>query len=133
VTALDTSPGALALARENAERTGLAIELVEGDALDTLPPGPFDLVVSNPPYVLEHEELPPELDHEPDLALFANGHTRAIAEHARAVLHGPLVLEVHAERAEEVAELLRSLGYESVRIAEDLAGRERVVEGRWER
>jgi release factor glutamine methyltransferase len=131
VTALDASAEALALARENAEQTGIAIELVDGDALDTLPPGPFDLVVSNPPYVYEHEQLPPELDHEPGMALYTNGHTRAIAEHARAVLRGPLVLEVHAERAEQVAELLRSLGYDDVRIGEDLAGRERVVEGRW--
>jgi release factor glutamine methyltransferase len=132
VTALDVSPETLALARENAEATGIAVEFLEADAIDALPAGPFDLVVSNPPYVLEHEELPPELDHEPDLALYANGHTRAIAEHARAVLHGPLVLEVHSERADEVAELLRSLGYADVRIGEDLAGRERVVEGRWE-
>jgi release factor glutamine methyltransferase len=132
VTALDASPAALELARENVEQTGISIELVDGDALDTLPPGPFDLVVSNPPYVHADEELPPELGHEPRMALFANGHTRAIAEHARGVLHGPLVLEVHAERAEEVAGLLRSLGYDDVRIGEDLAGRERVVEGRWE-
>jgi release factor glutamine methyltransferase len=132
VTALDASPEALALARENAEATGIAIELVEGDALQGLPPGPFDLVVSNPPYVLAHEELPPELEHEPALALLADGQTGAIAEHARAVLHGPLVLEAHADGAEQVAALLRSLGYGAVRIGEDMAGRERVVEGRWE-
>ncbi len=132
VTALDRSPEALALARENMAETGIAIELVEGDATAALPEGPFDLVVSNPPYVLDGEELPPELDHEPGIALFAAGHTRAIAEHARDVLHGPLVLEVHSEGAGEVAELLRSLGYRDVRIGEDLAGRDRVVEGRWE-
>jgi release factor glutamine methyltransferase len=132
VTALDASAEALALARENTQLTGLEIELVEGDATAALPAGPFDLVVSNPPYVLEHEELPPELDHEPGMALFANGHTRAIAEHARDVLHGWLVLEVHSEGAELVAELLRSLGYGEVRINEDLAGKDRVVEGRWE-
>jgi release factor glutamine methyltransferase len=131
VTALDTSSEALALARENAQATGFAVELVEGDATVELPAGPWDLVVSNPPYVEEHEELPPELDHEPELALYTNGHTRAIAEHARSVLRGPLVLEVHSERAERVAALLRELGYADVRIGEDLTGRDRVVEGRW--
>jgi release factor glutamine methyltransferase len=83
--------------------------------------------------VFEHEQLPPELDHEPDIALYGNGHTRAIAEHARDVLVGPLVLEVHSEQADAVAELLRALGYADVRISRDLAGRERIVEGRWER
>jgi release factor glutamine methyltransferase len=131
VTALDASPDALALARENAERTGLAIELVEGDMLAELPPGPWDLIVSNPPYVEEDEQLPPELDHEPAVALYTNGHTRALAEHALAVLAGPLVLEVHSERAERVAALLRELGYADVAIGEDLTGRDRVVEGRW--
>jgi release factor glutamine methyltransferase len=132
VTALDASPGALALARENVEATGLAVELVEADAIEGLPPGPFDLVVSNPPYVGGHEQLAPELGHEPAVALYANGQTRAIAEHARAVLRGWLVLEVHTEHAERVAALLGSLGYGAARISEDLTGRDRVVEGRWE-
>ncbi len=133
VTGLDRSAAALALARENAASTGLAVELVEGDALAGLPAGPWDLVVSNPPYVLEDEELPPELAHEPREALVDTGQTRAIAEHARSVLHGPLVLEVHAHHAAEAADLLRGLGYADVTITPDLAGRERVVEGRWER
>jgi release factor glutamine methyltransferase len=132
VTALDRSPEALALARENAERTGLRVELVEGDATEALPAGPWDLVVSNPPYVLPGEELAPELAFEPAAALYADGHTEAIARHARAVLRGPLVLEVHAEHAGEQAALLASLGYEEVRISPDLAERDRVVEGRWQ-
>jgi release factor glutamine methyltransferase len=132
VTALDSSTQALALARENAAATGLAVELVEGDATRGLPAGPWDLVVSNPPYVLRGEQLPAELAYEPDTAIFASGHTRAIAEHARAVLHGPLVLEVHAEHTRERVELLESLGYLEARISPDLAGRDRVVEGRWQ-
>lgn len=134
VTALDYSPDALALARENRERTGTAIELVEADATASLPAGPWDLVVSNPPYV-DADELPglePEVrDHEPRVALVGDGHTGAIARHARDGLHGWLVLEVHSERASEVATLLRSLGYGEVRITDDLTGRARVVEGRW--
>ncbi|MGZ4355148.1 MAG: peptide chain release factor N(5)-glutamine methyltransferase [Gaiellaceae bacterium] len=132
VTGLDSSADALALARENAEATGIAIELVEGDALAGLPPGPWDLVVSNPPYVLAGEELPPELAFEPHGALISEGQTEAIARHARESLRGPLVLEVHSEHAAKVASLLDSLGYREARITSDLAGRERVVEGRWE-
>jgi release factor glutamine methyltransferase len=135
VTALDHSAEALALARENSELTGIAVELVEGDATVSLPPGPWDMVVSNPPYVDADElpELEPEVrEHEPKMALVGLGHTEKIAELARAGLAGWLVLETHSERAEEVAELLRSLDYADVKITGDLTGRDRVVEGRWQ-
>ena len=51
VIATDVSPDALALARENAQRCGLAVDLREASLLDGVE-GPLDLVVSNPPYVL---------------------------------------------------------------------------------
>ena len=72
VLALDNSPDALALARENAEATGIEVDLVLGDLSDGLPGGPFDLVVSNPPYVHadELETLAPEVrEWEPRAAL----------------------------------------------------------------
>jgi release factor glutamine methyltransferase len=140
VTALDRSCAALALARENVERTGLAARVrpVEGDLVDGLPPGPFHLVVSNPPYVAA-DELPglePEVrDWEPRDALVDAGQTGTLAAGARAVLRpgGSLVLECHEQRAGEVAEALSSAGYEGVTITRDLAGRARVVDGRWAR
>jgi release factor glutamine methyltransferase len=134
VTATDISPAALALARENAERLGLAVEFVETNLLDGVA-GPFDLVVSNPPYVAGEElaGLEPEVrEFEPRVALLAEGQTEELAGAARRVL-GPgaaLVLECHACRAGEVGSLLDRLGYERVRISRDLAGRERVVEAR---
>jgi release factor glutamine methyltransferase len=134
VTALDASADALALARENAAASGLRIELIAGDAFAGLPPGPFDLVVSNPPYVHADElaSLEPEVrDFEPRAALVDGGHTEAIAQHARHVLRGAIVLETHAEGAGAAAELLRSLGYEDVSVSRDLSERERIVEGRW--
>src|SRR5207244_1273034 len=119
------------------DRTGLAARtrLVEGDLADGLPLGPFHLVVSNPPYV-RPEELPalePEVrEWEPRGALVDAGQTKALAPAARAVLRpgGALVLEFHEERAGEVAEALSSAGYGDVTITRDLAGRERVVDGR---
>src|SRR6266511_4187042 len=133
VVALDSSEEALELAHENARRTGLSIELVRGDLRAGLPPGPFDLVVSNPPYVRpeEVESLEPEVrDWEPREALVDEGQTEALARAALGVLRAgaPLVLEVHAERAAEARDLLEALGY-SVRINVDLTGRDRVVEG----
>lgn len=135
VTAIDLSEGALALARENAERTGLAVELLRVDLLHGLPGEGWDLVVSNPPYV-RPDELPtlePQVrEWEPRTALVGEGHTEAVVREAARVLGagGVLVLETHGEHAAEVADLLRAHGLSEVRVTPDLAGRARVVEGR---
>ncbi len=136
VVGVDSSEAALALAAENVRRTGLGdrVELVHGYLVAGLA-GPFDLVVSNPPYVLEDElaSLEPEVrDHDPREALVASGVGEALAGAARDVLRagGRLVLEVGDGGAERTAGLLRSLGYRDVTVTPDLAGVERVVDGR---
>jgi release factor glutamine methyltransferase len=138
VTAIDASPDALALARENLDLAGVngRVQLIEHDLTGGLRKGRFDLVVSNPPYV-EPEELqalqPEVRDWEPRVALVAPGATDAVARAATAAL-GPggwLVLETAATAGERVRRLLEDLGYEQVTITPDLAGRDRVVEGRW--
>jgi release factor glutamine methyltransferase len=134
LTATDVSPDALSLARENAERLGLEIELVETSLLDGLT-GPFELVVSNPPYVGadEIDALEPEVrDWEPRVALVGDRSADlAAAARERLVAGGALVLEVHADHAQEVAALLEQLGYSDTTVTRDLAGRDRVVEARW--
>jgi release factor glutamine methyltransferase len=135
VTATDVSPDALALARENAERLGLAVELVRTELLDGLA-GPFDLVVSNPPYVAEDElgAVEPEVrEWEPRLAVVDAGQTERLVLAAREVLApgGAIVLETHEAKAAEVAAALRAAGYDRATITRDLAGRERVVEAWW--
>jgi release factor glutamine methyltransferase len=134
VVAIDSSEDALSLACENAALTGLTVELLLQDLNDGLPPGPFDLVVSNPPYVLDHEieALEPEVrDWEPREALVDEGQTETIARSALDVLApgGVLVLEIHEGRAAKARALLENLGYR-VRINVDLTGRDRVVEGK---
>jgi release factor glutamine methyltransferase len=130
VTATDSSVDALRLAGENARRLGLTLELVQTDLLGGLT-GPFDLVVSNPPYVLLGETLLPELTYEPRAALIDEGQSLALAAQARDVLDGWLVLEVHEEHAAEVVAALTGLGYDGATITRDLADRQRVVEARW--
>jgi release factor glutamine methyltransferase len=135
VTGIDASDDALALARENAERTGLRVELERHDLFDGLPEGPWSLVVSNPPYVDpdDREALQPEVrDWEPAEALFGRGATAAVASGACRVLGGggAIVLEVGDGQGAATADLLASLGYLDVRVTPDLAGRDRVVEGR---
>lgn len=128
VTAVDASPEALALARENAERLALAVELRPGSFGDAA--AGWDLVVSNPPYVApgELERLEPEVrDWEPAEALVGEGLHEELARIARTTW---LVLEVGDGQAREVARALERLGYADVAITSDLARRERVVEGR---
>jgi release factor glutamine methyltransferase len=125
VVGVDVSHAALALARENAERLGLDVDLREGDAVAAAVG--WDLVVSNPPYVDSLEGLQPELLYEPEQALLGTGLHEQIARVADTRV---LVLEVGAGQAAEVAAVLRRHGYEDVAITADLAGHERVVEGR---
>jgi release factor glutamine methyltransferase len=110
------------------------VTLLHGHLLDGVA-GPFDLVVSNPPYVLaaDYEALQPEIRlFEPREAVVGDGLWEPIAAGARAVLAagGWLVLESGDGQADGVAAGLRALGYEDVRAWPDLAGRPRVVEGR---
>ena len=134
VTGVDVSRDALEVARANARRTGLGVEMLEHDLFAGLPEGPWTLVVANPPYVRagDLDGLRAEVrDWEPRVALHAEGATEAVARGAAAVLEpgGALVLEVADGDAERVAGLLGELGYEDVAVTHDLAGRERVVEG----
>jgi release factor glutamine methyltransferase len=133
VSATDISPDALALARENAEANELEVVFAEGDLLAGLT-GPFDLVVSNPPYVAAGElaALEPEVrEWEPRGALVEEGQTERLAASAQAVLDGWLVLEVHEHEADTVRRSLETRGYSRANISPDLGGRARVVEARW--
>jgi release factor glutamine methyltransferase len=140
VLGLDSSADALELARENARRTGLAgrVRFVRGDFRMGLPGGPYELVVSNPPYVSpdELDDLAPEIRlWEPREALVGGIElVSALASAAERVLAagGCLVVEASELRAGEAAEELRRAGYRDVAVTADLAGRPRVVEGRLE-
>ena len=138
VTAFDNSRDALALARENVAVTGIDLDrvrLVEHDLTRGFGSSRFDLVVSNPPYVEPGAvaTLQPEVrDWEPRAALVGDGQTEAVARTSLEALRprGSLVLECADGRAREVAARLQRMGYTETRITNDLAGRERVVEGR---
>jgi release factor glutamine methyltransferase len=136
VLAVDRSAAALELAGENRTRTGMdaRVELRRSDLLDGLL-GPFDLVVSNPPYVppSEFDSLQPEIRlYEPFEAVVGDHVWERVARGGRDALApgGYLVLECGDGQAKEVAEGLAALGYECVLCTPDLAGRDRVVEGR---
>jgi release factor glutamine methyltransferase len=138
VFATDLSADAVGLARENAGRHGLEVEVLEGDLLDPLPPrlrGRLDLVVSNPPYVTaeEYAGLPPEVRADPELALLGGTEVHArLARQAAGWLRpgGALVVEIGSAQGGEVGALLARAGFREVGVLPDLAGRDRVVAGR---
>ncbi len=125
VIGVDISPDALSLARENAERLGLDVELREGDGAAAAAEG-WDLVVANPPYVAGLDGLQPELGWEPGVALIGAGEHERLARSTAARF---LVLEVGDGQANDVAEILTAAGWREVRVTADLTGTERVVEG----
>jgi release factor glutamine methyltransferase len=126
VTGIDVSRDAVALARENAERLGLEVELRDGDGAAAAAEG-WDVVLANPPYVESLEELQPELSWEPAVALIGQGEHERLARAANARY---VVFETGDDQAADVAEMLERLGYVDVAITADLTGRDRVVEGR---
>jgi release factor glutamine methyltransferase len=137
VTATDLSEEAVAVARANASRHALDVEILHGDLLTPLPVevrGGVDVIISNPPYVTEeeYESLPEEVRREPYLALVGGTdvHARLAKESAEWMKPGGwLVMEIGASQAGDVASLLED-GFESVEVFPDLQGRDRVVRGR---
>ena len=141
VTAIDISPAAIVVARENAARHQVAdrIDFAHGDLLAGLPAEPqFAVIASNPPYVSDSEYaalVPQVKDHEPKLALVA-GPTgtevieRLIPQAAERLLPGGLlVMEVSPMIAERVIELFAADGrYEPATVVKDLAQQARVVQ-----
>ena len=106
------------------------------EALSELGSGPFDVIVSNPPYIptAEIEELEPEVrDFEPRMALDGSQDGlhfyRRFAKEAGPFLKegGSLYLEIGAEEAAAVRGLLQEAGYRDIRVIKDLCGRDRVV------
>ncbi len=143
VWATDASPDALAVARANIAgigRPGGRVRIAEGDWFEALPDelrGEVDVVVSNPPYVADGDDLPAEVaDWEPTDALVAGPsgleHLERITAEAPGWLHpgGALVVELAPWQAATVAGLARSAGFDSAEVGQDLAGRDRFVVAR---
>lgn len=137
VLATDISSDAVEVARRNADRLTLDLEVLQGDLLEPVPrelAGAVDFLVSNPPYVTEeeYESLPAEVKAEPYEALVGGTdlHSR-LAEAAVEWLRpgGWLVVEIGADQGAMVRALFRE-HLESVEVLPDLAGRDRIVRGR---
>ena len=139
----DVSADALDVARQNVEKHRVVDRalLAQGDLFDAIDPlaPPFDLIVANPPYIAaaERAQLEPDVrDFEPSIALFADEGglvvVRRIANGAssRLVSGGALLVEIGAGQGPLVRAAFERAGFADVVVHADLAGRDRVVEGR---
>jgi release factor glutamine methyltransferase len=138
VVAVDLSPEALAFTRRNAERLGARVEAFLGDGLEVLTAqAPFDLVVSNPPYVQRAQaaDLAPEVrDHEPELALYApdgdpDHHLRGLVAAAPRLLRGGgvMLIELGFDQGPRALALAERAGLPAC-LHQDLARIPRVLE-----
>ena len=138
VFATDRSRAAVELAEANATRLGLDVVVIEGDLLEPLPSevaGSLHLVVSNPPYVSpdEYAALPHEVRADPVEAVVGEieVYERLFAQALRWLGPGGAVAaEIDDGRADAVGHAAEVVGFLSIRVARDLAGRDRVVTAR---
>ncbi len=140
VSALDISPEALKVAKENAQQNEVKIRFFEGSMCeeDCLPNSEqFDIIVSNPPYVCNSEKQqmrPNVLDFEPELALFVDDTDplcfySAIARLAVAKLAegGCVYCEINEQFGKETVHLFESYGLRECEIVKDIFGKDRIV------
>lgn len=141
VTMTDISPDALSCARRNAEALGMdaLVDVREADCADGID-GPFDVLVSNPPYIptAELAELPTEVTgFEPRLALDGGADgleffDRLVAEVPRLLVDGGLIaFELHETCLDEAETRLKAAGFHDIKQVQDLAGRPRIISAIW--
>ncbi|MCC7015087.1 MAG: peptide chain release factor N(5)-glutamine methyltransferase [Planctomycetes bacterium] len=138
VCAVDISAGALGVARANAEALGARVDFVEGDGPEALAfAAPFDLLVSNPPYIDPAQRASLAIDvreFEPALALFTPEHDREVwlrrlstATRELVAPEGLVLIELGLGQAPRALEIARDAGW-IARLHKDFGGIERVLE-----
>lgn len=140
VDACDISPEALAIAKENSQTNNTKVSFFEHDILDLTTPLPhsYNIIVSNPPYIMQSEHTDMErtvTEWEPHTALFVPDDDalcfyRAIAEIGQTeALHpgGSIYVEINQRLGAETVALFESYGYKEVTLRKDIYGNERMV------
>jgi len=137
VTAIDISPEALETAAHNAEMEELEIELIEEDALNMsaeIKKTTFDIIVSNPPYIIEADKDQVQdnvLQYEPHLALFVPDNDplvfyKAIADFAKG--HSTTIyFEIYEDMGDAMKEMLAGKGFINIVLRRDLNGKDRML------
>ena len=137
VTGIDISEEAIGVAKENAQRNEAEVDFQQmdifSDECGTF--APFDIVVSNPPYITESEKKsmrPNVLAFEPHTALFVPDTDPLLFYRRIASLHlgTHLFMEINEAYPSELQVLLTEKGYKDIHITNDMYGKPRIIEGR---
>ena len=136
-TAIDISENALLLAKENARINRVEVNFLKQDILKTTTLPKVDLIVSNPPYILEKEKelmLDNVMDNEPHLALFVADNNpllfyKKIAELAFVNLpeNGLLFFEINEQFGNETIEMLTKIGFVDIELKKDINDKDRML------
>ena len=138
ISAIDISPEALIIAKQNAILNKVTIEFIELDILNAESlPQEYDVIISNPPYVreLEKEEIKNNvLENEPHLALFVADENplifyNKIADLAKQQLsiNGMLFFEINQYLGKETVNMLVKKGFKNIQLKKDLFGNDRMI------
>lgn len=137
VLAIDVSEDALLIAEENAKNNEVEIDFIHQDILQTNSLQKVDLIVSNPPYVLESEKEKMQenvLDYEPELALFVEDKNPLIFYKKIASLafnflneNGKLFFEINAKFGKETIEMLADIGFVNIELKKDMNDKDRMI------
>jgi len=137
VLAIDVSEDALLIAEENAKNNEVEIDFIHQDILQTNSLQKVDLIVSNPPYVLESEKEKMQenvLDYEPELALFVEDKNPLIFYKKIASLafnflneNGKLFFEINAKFGKETIEMLANIGFVNIELKKDMNDKDRMI------
>lgn len=138
VSAWDISAGALSVARVNADLNAVSVDMQQVDVLGDYPQNrKYDLIVSNPPYVMDSEKLEMTanvLDYEPHTALFVPDNKallfyERIADVGRELLksNGKLYFEINRAKGKDMVRMLIGKRYKNVSIIQDISGNDRIA------
>ena len=140
ISAIDISTKALEIAKQNADLNNVKVNFIEADILNTkseIVNPKFDIIVSNPPYVTQHDKTQMHTnvtDFEPHTALFVPENDPlifydAISDYASNNLttNGLLFFEINENLGEETVELLKFKGFNNIKLRKDMSGRDRMI------
>jgi len=137
ITAIDNSIEALEIAKSNAILNSVEINFELSDVFNFSDTKKYDLIVSNPPYVLESEKKIMNknvLDYEPHNALFVSDNDpliyyKEIAKIATNNLNknGLLFFEINEKYSKQIIELLSNLNFVDIELKKDINGRDRII------
>ena len=141
ITAIDISTEVLKVAKENAKLNGVKVNFMQQDILQTKTLPKVDLMVSNPPYVLESEKEKMQanvLEYEPNLALFVADNDplifyKKIGALAEKSLNcgGKLYFEINEKYGAEILQMLTGIGFVDIALKKDINDKDRLVKAIW--